>query len=176
MLLYTDSIYSDRRKSYYIPMLISTIGASLETLLIWGFARNLWSLPIFALASGSTARGFVVLRPRFAAEIVGGQEEQDNQSLLVFAILTASRGSAIIGSGFIMKSLVHGGWSTKGWGGGPAWSSLVVYTGVIMFAASFGAVGIFVGPTKRYGRKDKKTLLDETSSGVRDDGRNGELA
>ncbi|KAH0284072.1 MFS general substrate transporter [Aureobasidium namibiae CBS 147.97] len=152
---------ADWRKSYYIPMLISTVGASLEALLIWGFARNLWSLSVFAVAFGSTAGGFAVLRPRFAAEIVGDQEEQDNQSLLVFAILTASRGSAIIGSGFIMKSLVHEGWSTKGWGGGPAWSNLVIYTGAIMFAASFGAVGMFVGPARGYGRAKKQTPLGD---------------
>ncbi|KAK5999450.1 hypothetical protein QM012_005451 [Aureobasidium pullulans] len=163
---------ADWRKSYYIPLLISTIGASLEALLIWGFARSLWSLSIFALAFGSTAGGFAVLRPRFAAEIVGDQDEQDNQSLLVFAILAASRGSAIIGSGFIMKTLVHEGWSNKGWGGGPAWSNLVIYTGVTMFAASFGAVGMFVGPTRRYGRRDKK----DATGGVMDCDSAGELA
>ncbi|KEQ60485.1 uncharacterized protein M437DRAFT_86578 [Aureobasidium melanogenum CBS 110374] len=154
---------ADWRKSYYIPMLISTIGASLEALLIWGFARSLWSLSIFALAFGSTAGGFAVLRPRFAAEIVGDQDSQDNQSLFVFAILTASRGSAIIGSGFIMKMFVHEGGSNKGWGGGTAWSGLVLYTGVIMFAASFGAVGMFVGPTRRYGRSSEDPALDGMS-------------
>jgi MFS family permease len=172
----TDSENSDWRKSYYIPMLISTIGASLEALLIWGFARNLWSLSLFALAFGSTAGGFAVLRPRFAAEIVGDQEEQDNQSLLVFAILTASRGSAIIGSGFIMKTLVHEGTSTKGWGGGPAWSNLVIYTGSIMFAASFGAVGMFVGPTRRYGKSSSKLRTSDTSSDASHNNSAGELA
>jgi hypothetical protein len=139
-------------------MLISTIGAGLETFLIWGFARHLWSLSLFALAFGSTAGGFAVLRPRFAAEIVGDQDEQDNQSLLVFAILTASRGSAIIGSGFIMRTIVHTGEFTEGWGGGQAWSHLLVYTGTVMLIAGFGAAGIFVGPNLRYGRymcKDK---------------------
>jgi len=134
-------------------MLISTIGAGLEVFLIWGFARNLWPLSLFALAFGSTAGGFAVLRPRFAAEIVGDQDEQDNQSLFVFAILTASRGSAIIGSGLIMKTLVHEGDPTKGWGGGQAWSNLVIYTGTVMFVASLGAVGTVVGPNLRYGRR-----------------------
>jgi hypothetical protein len=157
-------------------MLISTIGASLEALLIWGFVRNLWTLSIFALAFGSTAGGFAVLRPRFAAEIVGDQEEQDNQSLLVFAILTASRGSAIIGSGFIMKNLVHEGGTTKGWGGGPAWSSLVIYTGIIMFAASFGALGMFVGPNRRWGKGDPTSSIIDAPSDVRHNGSAGELA
>jgi MFS family permease len=173
---YTDSDDSDWRKSYYIPMLISTIGASLEALLVWGFARNLWSLSLFALAFGSTAGGFAVLRPRFAAEIVGDQEEQDNQSLLVFAILTASRGSAIIGSGFIMKTLVHEGASTKGWGGGPAWSNLVIYTGSVMFAASFGAVGVFVGPRRRYGRSNPKFPTSDASWDTSHNDNAGELA
>ncbi|KAH0380375.1 MFS general substrate transporter, partial [Aureobasidium melanogenum] len=167
---------ADWRKSYYIPMLISTIGASVEALLIWGFARSLWSLSIFALAFGSTAGGFAVLRPRFAAEVVGDQDEQDNQSLLVFAILTASRGSAIIGSGFIMKTFVHEGESNKGWGGGSAWSSLVIYTGVIMFAASFGAVGMFVGPTRRYGRKATKTSTEDRAIEARDNDSAVEIA
>jgi hypothetical protein len=133
-------------------------------------------LSIFALAFGSTAGGFAVLRPRFAAEIVGDQEEQDNQSLLVFAILTASRGSAIIGFGFIMKILVHEGTSTKGWGGGPAWSNLVIYTGTIMFAASFGALGMFVGPTRKYSRgKPEGSASDVSSAASHNDGA-GELA
>lgn len=74
----------------------------------------------------------------------------------MFAILTASRGSAIIGSGFVMKTLVHKGELTKGWGGGQAWSNMIIYTGTVMFAASFGAVGMVVGPNLRYGRKIRK--------------------
>ena len=156
-------------------MLSSTVGASREALLIWGFARSLWSLSIFALAFGSTAGEFAVLRPSSAAEIVGDQEEQHNQSLLRFAILTVSRGSAIIGSGFIMKSLVHEVWSTEGWGGGPTWSNLVIHTGAIMFAASFGTVGVFVGPTRRYGKTNEQTPLGGALSGASDNGRVDEL-
>ncbi|KAH0365332.1 MFS general substrate transporter, partial [Aureobasidium melanogenum] len=167
---------ADWRKSYFVPMLISTIGASLEALLIWGFARSLWLLSLFAIAFGSTAGGFAVLRPRFAAEIVGDQDEQDNQSLLVFAILTASRGSAIIGSGFIMKTFVHEGKSNKGWGGGKAWSGFVIYTGVIMFAASFGAVGMFVGPTRRYGKRATKSSTGDAAIEARNDDNAVEIA
>ena len=132
-------------------MLVSTIGASVEVFLIWGFARNLWSLAVFSLAFGSTAGGFAVLRPRFAAAIVGDEGEQDRQSLLIFAILTASRGSAIIASGVIMTDLVDQTQSMSGYGGGPAWMRLVIFTGAVMLAASFGAVGMFVSPHKKFG-------------------------
>lgn len=134
-------------------MLISTIGASLEALLIWGFARNLWSLVLFSLAFGSTAGGFAVLRPRFAAAIVGDEGEQDRQSLLIFAVLTASRGAAIVGSGFIMTDLVGQGQETRGYGGGRQWRDLIIYTGVVMLVASLGAVGMFVSPRTRFGKR-----------------------
>lgn len=139
-------------------MLISTIGASLEVFLIWGFARNLWSLAIFSMAFGSTAGGFAVLRPRFAAAVVGDEGEQDRQSLLIFAILTASRGSAIVGSGFIMTTMVSLDSSTAGWGGGRAWFPLVVYTGAVMLAASFGALGMFVSSQARFGHGSSNEL------------------
>lgn len=116
--------------------------------LIWGFAISLWSLSLFALAFGSTAGGFAVLRPRFAADIIGDQGQQDRQCLLVFAILTASRGTAIVGSGFIMKTLVHEGAGTNGWGGGMTWSRLIIYTGALMLVASLGVTGWFFRPNK----------------------------
>lgn len=113
-------------------MVISTVDAAIEVFLIWGFARDLWSLLLFSLAIGSTAGGFAVLRPRFAAAIVGNEGEQDRRSLLIFAVLTASRGAAIVGSGFIMADLVDPTGSKEGYGGGSAWVRLVVYTGTIM--------------------------------------------
>lgn len=65
------SLYSDTKASFYLPMLISTLGGGLESLLIWPFARKLWSLVVFSLAYGATAGGFAVLRPRFAQAVVG---------------------------------------------------------------------------------------------------------
>ncbi|KAL1854493.1 hypothetical protein Daus18300_011414 [Diaporthe australafricana] len=62
---------ADTKASFYLPMLISTLGGGLESLLIWPFASKLWSLVIFSLAYGATAGGFAVLRPRFAQAVVG---------------------------------------------------------------------------------------------------------
>lgn len=147
-------------------MLISTIGASLEVFLIWGFSRNLWSLVLFSLAFGSTAGGFAVLRPRFAAAIVGDEGEQDRQSLLIFAVLTASRGASIVGSGFIMTDLVGEGFSAKGYGGGKDWRNLIIYTGTVMLVASLGAVGMFVSSHTRFGKDQKSELLEQGNGDV----------
>ena len=58
--------------------------------------------------------------------------------MLIFAILTASRGA---GSGFIMADLVDTTILKVGYGGGSAWFRLVVYTGTIMLVASLAAIG-----------------------------------
>lgn len=96
-----------------------------------GTRAQLMVSSLFSLAIGSTAGGFSVLRPRFVAAIVGNEGEQDRQSLLIFVVLTASRGAAIVGSGFIMADLVDPTGSKVGYGGGSAWVRLV-YTGTIM--------------------------------------------
>lgn len=131
--------------------------------MIWGFARSLWSLSLFALAFGSTAGGFAVLRPRFAAEVVDQQRaETANQSMFVFAILTASRGSAIIGSGYIMKGFVlEDITASNTWAGGPKWSRLVIYVGSVMFVASLGMAGMLVGPEATFpGLLRRRVCLD----------------
>ena len=125
-------------------MLISTLGAVIEVLCIWGFAKNLWSLVVFSLAYGATAGGFAVLRPRFSAAIVG-DDNNNEQSMLIFSMLTASRGTAIIASGFITTALVDTSAPVeRSWAGGERYMDLVIYTAALMFMASFGALGMFV--------------------------------
>ena len=125
-------------------MLISTLGAVAAVLCIWGFAKQLWSLLLFALAYGATAGGFAVLRPRFSALVVGN-DNNNEQSMLIFSILTASRGSAIIASGFISTALVHPHDPvTDAWAGGTRYEDLLIYTAAMMFAASFGALSKFI--------------------------------
>ena len=125
---------------------------------------------IYALAFGATAGGFAVLRPRFAAAVVNldtlksstssisdlsdeaaAEEEArtKNKSMLIFGVLTASRGIAIAGSGFVTEALVNeNSTDISGYGAGPKWRRLMIYTGITMIAASLGALGQFVSPKK----------------------------
>ncbi|KUI59804.1 putative transporter ESBP6 [Cytospora mali] len=187
-----QGLLADLPTSFYVPFLISTIGGgAISALLIWPWCRNLWSLCLFSLCYGATAGGFAVLRPRFAAAVVGddvtvnqspessesedgmsapdpapvtagvhaGQEKahaethqkkkeaearQKNKSMLIFGVFTAMRGVAIISSGFITVALVHEEGNLSGWGDGTKWRNLMIYTGVIMTAASLGALAKFV--------------------------------
>lgn len=160
---------SDYRGSFYPPMLLSTLGGGLEVLLIWGFSRKLWSLAIFSFLVGGTAGGYAVLRPRFAAGIVGHDGNKE-QSLLIFGILTAMRGVAILASGFIASAgLVEGGSVTGGYGAGK-WVRVVVYTGVMMIVASLGALGFFVKPNHRIEKErqfEEKDVGRESGEGER---------
>ncbi|KAI0003114.1 major facilitator superfamily domain-containing protein [Xylariaceae sp. FL0662B] len=159
-----QGMLADTRASFCVPFILSTPGGGIESLLIWPFARNLWSLVVYSLAFGATAGDFAVLRPRFAAaviredatdtvEIPSENDAQSNElkqidqnkSMLIFGIFTAARGIAILSSGFVTVALVNEeSTDLSGYGLGARWRSLMIYTGITMTAASLGALGKFV--------------------------------
>ena len=128
----------DRRQSFYLALLFSTIFAALEAFLVWGFSQTMAVLTVFVLLYGATAGGFAVLRPRFTTAVVGGDDKKE-QSMLVFGVLTAARGLVVVLSGFIANAQLNPSAAvTSGYGAGK-WKSVVVYTGAMMVAASLGA-------------------------------------
>jgi len=147
-------------------MLISTLGAVLAVLCIWGFAKNMWSLSLFSLAFGGTAGGFAMLRPRVSAATVGN-DNNNEQSMLIFSVLTALRGSSIIACGFVSTALVHEDLPVSGaYAGGERYHDLMIYTAVLMFAASFGAAAKFISPfivlgktTRIFNDSDKRQIV-----------------
>jgi hypothetical protein len=137
-------------------MLISTLGAAVAVLSIWGFAKTTWSLSLFSLAFGGTVGGFAVLRPRIAAATVGN-DNNNEQSMLIFSILTALRGASIIACGFVSTALVHENIPvSEAYAGGGRYRDLLIYTAVLMVAASFGAVAKFIGPATLLGKKKQR--------------------
>jgi hypothetical protein len=175
-----QGMLADTQASFYAPFVLSTLGGGIESLVIWPFSRKLWSLVIYSLAFGATAGGFAVLRPRFAAAVVGDddtslssnsssddqtQDEMDdaerevrqkNKSMFIFGVFTAARGIAILSSGFIAVELVNeDSTDLSGYGLGSKWRSLVIFTGVTMIAASAGALGKFVPYDVKIGKKNK---------------------
>ena len=145
------------------------MGGGLDSLLVWPFARNFWSLAIYSLAFGATAGGFTVLRPRIAAAIVGDDQtiasaaslesdesddasrdeekeaRQKNKFMFIFGVFTAARGIGIVSSGFVTEALVHeNSTDLTGYGSGTKWRNLMIFTGVTMIVASLGALGKFV--------------------------------
>jgi hypothetical protein len=115
----------------------------------------MWSLSLFSLAFGGTAGGFAVLRSRIAAATVGN-DNNNEQSMLIFSILTALREASIIACGFVSTALVHenipvsGAYASRG-----RYRDLLVYTAVLMVAASFRAVAKLVEPAPLLGKRKK---------------------
>ena len=136
-------------------MLLSTVGSALEVFLIWGFSHALWAVALFVLLYGATAGGFAVLRPRFTTAIVGGDDDKE-QSLLVFGVLTAARGVVIVLSGFIAEAQLDARSEVTGDYGAGKWLKIIVYTGAMMLGASLGNLGVFL-PKK----KGKETEVKE---------------
>lgn len=179
-----QGMLADTGASFYAPFVLSTLGGGLESLLIWPFSRKLWSLVIYSLAFGATAGGFAVLRPRFAAAVVGNDEtnaapassgsssdtatgeneaedaekeiRQKNKSMFIFGVFTAARGIAILSSGFIAVELVNeDSTDLSGYGLGSKYRSLIIFTGAVMIVASLGAVGRFVPYHLKIGKKSR---------------------
>ena len=159
-----SSYHSDYKNITYSPMVLSTIGACLETFLIWGYSRQLWSLITFVLLYGSTAGGFSTLRVRFAIAIVNDDTDTE-QDLLVFAVLTAMRGVAIVVSGFIWASMLDGKAKITSDYGAGKWSKLILYVGFMMLAASLGGCGALIRTHKAIVHEvSLDSLADETSA------------
>ena len=144
-------------------MILSTFGSGLETFLIWGFSHDLWSLAIYSFLFGGTAGGYAVLRPRFATGIVRNDKNKE-QSLLIFGILTAMRGSAIVASGFIVTTQLDERAKVTSGYGAHKWLRIILYIGTMLIVAALGALSFFIRPTWTFGRKPKETgLVGETS-------------
>jgi len=134
-----------------------------EVLVIWGFSHTLWSLAIFSLLYGATAGGCSVLGPLFATAIIGHENNKD-QSLLVFGILTAMRGAGMVASGFIASSQLDRSVPVTNGYSGNRWLRVVVYTGVTMCVASLDIGGIFFNKDKRIKPATQEERVRERSS------------
>ncbi|KZF18808.1 MFS general substrate transporter [Xylona heveae TC161] len=155
-----QGILADYRTSFYIPMLISTAGSCIEAFAIWGNAHVYAPLIIFALLFGATAGGYSVLRPRFAAFILGDQKDNKEKSLLIFGVLTCFRGVAILSSGFIADRLVDENKPVTASYGSGKWMPVIVFTGVAMFVSSFGALAKFVDPFRS--RRHRSEIVSDS--------------
>jgi hypothetical protein len=74
--------------------------------------------------------------------------------MLIFSILTAFRGFSIIACGFVSAALVHESIPvSKAYAGGGRYQDLLIYTAVLMFAASFSAITKFISPSTLLGKR-----------------------
>ncbi|KAH8589931.1 major facilitator superfamily domain-containing protein [Bisporella sp. PMI_857] len=132
-------LLADYRQSYTSSLTVSATLSSAVIFLIWGFSKALWSVMIFGIVYGGASGGFAVLRSRFAAAVIGNDDDP-GQALDIFGALTLSRGVAQVASGFIGAELVSERSVVMGEYGVGKWTRLIVFCGVTMMAANIGVV------------------------------------
>ncbi|KAL7626422.1 hypothetical protein AAE478_003194 [Parahypoxylon ruwenzoriense] len=120
-------------------ILISTIGATIGVLLIWGLSTSLSVLYVFCMVYGLFAGCWTSMWPAIMREVSNrGGEVADHEyfdPIMVFGWLCVGRGVGNVVSGPLSSSLMQGmpwkGQSISGYGSG--YGSLIVFTGVSAF-------------------------------------------
>ncbi|RYP58646.1 hypothetical protein DL770_010386 [Monosporascus sp. CRB-9-2] len=123
-------------------IVISAIGASTGTLLVWGLSSSLGVLYAFCVMYGLFAGCWTSIWPGIMRDIAKpGQLEGQRYTdpVMIFGLLSAGRGIGNLVSGPLSESLVKGmTWKGEAIGGyGSGYGPLIVYTGVTaLFAGS----------------------------------------
>ncbi|OIW33210.1 MFS general substrate transporter [Coniochaeta ligniaria NRRL 30616] len=118
-------------------ILISTLGATVGTFLLWGLASSLPVLYVFCVVYGLFAGSFTSAWTGIMKEVAKrGEEDESNtrrvDPSMVFAFLAAGRGVGNVASGPLSEVLVKGlPWQGKAAAGyGSGFGTLIVFTGV----------------------------------------------
>ncbi|KAH6884937.1 monocarboxylate transporter [Thelonectria olida] len=124
---------SDRVQSVLILAFASSLVSSIVSFAVWGFARSLESILMFALAYGWFAGGYVVFWAKFGSSV-----SEDPQP--AFSLMAFGRGIGNIATGPIAARLLAGP-VTSGYGLGK-FQPLILFLGSSMLCSSLGVVGL----------------------------------
>lgn len=121
-----------------ICLLITTVGATLSTFLLWGFTTNLALLLVFSFIYGFFAGCFTTTYPGMMKAVTKNQPSYD--PIMVYASLVAGRGIGNVACGPISEALMKTGAIGTIGVYGTEYASLVIFTGV---SAALGGVSCF---------------------------------
>ncbi|KAI0010457.1 major facilitator superfamily domain-containing protein [Xylariaceae sp. FL0662B] len=121
-------------------IVISAIGASTGTLLIWGFSSSLGVLYAFCILYGLFAGCWTSIWPGIMRDIAKrGEPEGQHYTdpIIIFGLLCAGRGLGNIVSGPLSETLVKGmTWKGQAIGSyGSGYGPLIIYTGITALLA-----------------------------------------
>lgn len=126
-------------------ILISTVGTTLATFLLWGFSVSLAPLYIFCVAYGLFAGSFSSTWPAVLTEVKKRNHFADTG--IVIGFLSSGRGIGNVISGPLSEALIKGfPWKDAAGGGyGSGYGTLIVFTGV---TALLGGLSVLAKPLK----------------------------
>lgn len=124
-------------------LIISTMGATLATFLLWGLASNLATLYAFCILYGLFASSYVSIWPAMTRDIISSAMSADESPagenraasydpIMILGVMTAGRGLSNVVSGPLSEALIKNlPWkdeAASAWGSG--YGPLIVFTGV----------------------------------------------
>ncbi|RWA11067.1 hypothetical protein EKO27_g4012 [Xylaria grammica] len=126
-------------------ILLSTIGATISVLVIWGLSSSLGLLYFFCIVYGLFAGSFTSAWPGIMRDITQKGQSSSKGNVdpnMVFGFLCAGRGVGNVVAGPLSETLIRGSlWTgeTAAYGYSSSYSSVIVFTGVTAFlgGASF---------------------------------------
>ncbi|KAK3990546.1 monocarboxylate transporter 10 [Cladorrhinum sp. PSN332] len=118
--------------------LVSTLGATLGTFLLWGLSVNLPVLYTFCVVYGLFAGSYSSAWPGVMKEmnkIAGSENGNRADPSMVFAFLAMGRGVGNVVSGPLSEALIKGApWEGEAFGGyGSGYGTLIAFTGATAF-------------------------------------------
>lgn len=125
-------------------ILVSTAGATVGVLVLWGLASSLPVLYVFCIVYGLFAGSFTSTWPGIMKQVVAAEERRNRAAdpTMIFGCLAAGRGFGNVLSGPLSEALVSGlpwkGRGTSGYASGHG--PLIVFTGVTALLGGVSAV------------------------------------
>ena len=126
-------------------ILLSSIGATVGTFLLWGFSTSLPILYVFCVTYGLFAGSFSSTYSGIIKDVLKRSDTAD--AGLVFAFLAAGRGIGNVVSGPLSEALVKGRpwWGKAGMAYGSGFGPLIAFTGVSAACGALSFVARSVG-------------------------------
>ncbi|KAI4735786.1 MFS general substrate transporter [Aureobasidium sp. EXF-12298] len=141
---FTYGYLSDGRFSLNNLLLSTMLVSTIVALALWGFAKSLAVLVVFALIYGFFAYAFLAMRVRMGTAVASEQTD----TMTMFCLFSFAQGIGNVLAGPISGALLSPEVDIHGYGLGK-YKALVIFTGCAMFAsAGFSALAYLV-PMKR---------------------------
>jgi MFS family permease len=141
---FTYGYLSDGRFSLNNLLLSTMLVSTVVALALWGLAKSLATLIIFAVIYGFFAYAFLAMRVRMGTAVASEQSD----TMTMFCLFSFAQGIGNVLAGPISGALLGPKVNVHDYGLGK-YKALVVFTGCAMFAsAAFSALAYLV-PTKR---------------------------
>lgn len=140
---FTFGFLSDGRVPLNILILSSLSVAAIASLTLWGLARSLAPLIVFALVYGFFGYGYISMRVRMGTAVTG----ESTAALATFAIFCFGQGVGNVLAGPISSALLSRVINTADYGAS-RYKAVVIFTGCSMVASALSVGSWYLWPSK----------------------------